>query len=1467
MKHQSLVPAFVLIAICHAFILQAKTNDAVKGAGGSKSGIVMASSSFITNYDLKANDPGVTFKLQNAEESPCLWIKAYGRQKNKWEGVGVGVKIEVNNVVLDKDKSILQGTEWTAPLNVAKYMIIFDKYNEDNNEWMFKKDTDFIKNNNQRCQPCPEMNHWYAFDLAGIAKKGENQIKITISPDTLKSTSRTWDGFHIGELALVNRNAIKSKIQEYEAAQKTNDCDRLIAERKRQNAALRFPEGKAPVLSIKDRHIVKDGKPFLQLHVQSCGDANACRNMLFHNWFNDLEFPPWATEEAAGFGGYLTPDWEKQDVGVYTLLHDAAEAYNADMIGDVRYMFNCDLKWVPRSYLKRFPEFYVLDSSGNKVNSPAGGYYPDLGNDKFQEYIRQIVVMMGKKLKGHPGILVHSAAEELRWRCTGTNLPPQDAASKGKYKTFLEEKYTNIAALNREWGANYNNFAEIEPPKIREQTANFLNFQLFRAALLQGYARNIYQAIKQAYPDSLVTLERGGAWTYGAGWEQADDEFGPSKYCDIRTVLHHGIPWGRAAQRYYGKQGIHFAIQNCVFYDCQYAYVKRTNRAFWRAPKTRDERGIEILRGGFMHNSFYNRIIQDMFEGVKSSFCFSYDVDGGHLLHNQKRYSVGQVEVHGGMLDMSQFKEKLPDIFMETHAKEASDANGLNYKLSPLLLPACPDKGKTAFIFSGRNVLIGSFWDWHVLGGGQISVNEWHNLQKLFEHLHVPNEVIIPETFNDELNDYQLLVAGNWATMGSPEMAEKIKSFVEQGKTVVFYPEAFSYDWNTTKELAASPGYGLDKLFCARVKYRLSDKSRKVQIVEDISPSLKKGDTFNVRSLITPLECLEGGKVLAILEETGDPVIVCANNDKTYYLGFMPGISYAQEGTGADDGKIRSLFAWIAAGSRIEKPVEVKGGERRHFVYARSMNGKDYWLAAFLNDYWEKQEIEASLNFLPVNTKYDVTDATDAGKAVVMAKGKTGEDLKKEGIRLSLDALRGRVLVIRPSDQEVLIDCPEYELKALTENNPVDIVLPANCSGSVAEAAQKLLTCLKSKNASVRIVKDDEIQIKATNTSLTAEGSPLGEFHNKLIDTEKNLILIGSSENNRLIANLCQPGNYTYDKVIDDVDETWPGKSRGIIQVSESVNKPYFCPTDKSRDAILAGGSDDAGTVKAMERLVSILDRNVMKNSTLSTHSNPPVAEQSKALIDARMIAPDLPMNGLFRFGAHTGWIMTPPNYDPGKKYPFILHFHGRGGSAERSNLHAPEFSEFRRLAMERGYIVAVPGYGSDCWMNAEAEDITLECIRFLRQRLAIDPKRFYVLGCSMGGGAALTFSARHPEMISAICDIFGVTDFERFYKAGFYNKSIGAAFGGSPDEKPEVYQERSAISHIDVLKSKPLLVIHGDKDDCVPIWNSKVLVEKLKAAGASPEFIIVPGKGHDNGIIQGLENKVLDFFDGAVKK
>jgi dipeptidyl aminopeptidase/acylaminoacyl peptidase len=55
--------------------------------------------------------------------------------------------------------------------------------------------------------------------------------------------------------------------------------------------------------------------------------------------------------------------------------------------------------------------------------------------------------------------------------------------------------------------------------------------------------------------------------------------------------------------------------------------------------------------------------------------------------------------------------------------------------------------------------------------------------------------------------------------------------------------------------------------------------------------------------------------------------------------------------------------------------------------------------------------------------------------------------------------------------------------------------------------------------------------------------------------------------------------------------------------------------------------------------------------------------------------------------------------------------------------------------------------------------------------------------------------------------------------------------FGGSPDEKPELYRERSPITYVDAVVA-PVLVIAGDNDTRCPIRQILNYVDALERRG-----------------------------------
>jgi dipeptidyl aminopeptidase/acylaminoacyl peptidase len=80
------------------------------------------------------------------------------------------------------------------------------------------------------------------------------------------------------------------------------------------------------------------------------------------------------------------------------------------------------------------------------------------------------------------------------------------------------------------------------------------------------------------------------------------------------------------------------------------------------------------------------------------------------------------------------------------------------------------------------------------------------------------------------------------------------------------------------------------------------------------------------------------------------------------------------------------------------------------------------------------------------------------------------------------------------------------------------------------------------------------------------------------------------------------------------------------------------------------------------------------------------------------------------------------------------------------------------------------------------------------------------------------------------------------------YGLSDARAFGNDPRMKPLFgawnVEEASPINHVS-RTAPPFLLVHGEKDQSVPLAQSTDLQKALKAAGVPCELIVIPGGAH----------------------
>ncbi len=110
-----------------------------------------------------------------------------------------------------------------------------------------------------------------------------------------------------------------------------------------------------------------------------------------------------------------------------------------------------------------------------------------------------------------------------------------------------------------------------------------------------------------------------------------------------------------------------------------------------------------------------------------------------------------------------------------------------------------------------------------------------------------------------------------------------------------------------------------------------------------------------------------------------------------------------------------------------------------------------------------------------------------------------------------------------------------------------------------------------------------------------------------------------------------------------------------------------------------------------------------------------------------------------------------------------------------------------------------------------------------------IDMDDFCAMGISRGG-ITTYMAARQDERIKKIIVAGGVSDlFSCYEEREDMREMISSCIGGTPEEKPEEYQKRSAVYWADEIKI-PVLLIHSKGDAQVKYdTNAKALYEKLK--------------------------------------
>lgn len=226
--------------------------------------------------------------------------------------------------------------------------------------------------------------------------------------------------------------------------------------------------------------------------------------------------------------------------------------------------------------------------------------------------------------------------------------------------------------------------------------------------------------------------------------------------------------------------------------------------------------------------------------------------------------------------------------------------------------------------------------------------------------------------------------------------------------------------------------------------------------------------------------------------------------------------------------------------------------------------------------------------------------------------------------------------------------------------------------------------------------------------------------------------------------------------------------------------------------------------------------------------------------------------------------LYRPPGAPPENGFPALLHIHG-GPEAQERPIYRPLF----QYLVSRGFVVLAPnirgstGYGKSYqrlilrdFGGADLRDFDAAA-RFLRSLPYVDTKRLAVAGGSYGGFAALSCATRLPDHWAAAVDICGTSNLVTFAKSVPPSwRRFMREWVGDPEADRAELLKRSPITYVDQLRC-PMLIIQGARDPRVVRAESDQMVERIRAAGGSVDYLVFEDEGH--GLLK-VKNQLRAF-------
>ena len=216
------------------------------------------------------------------------------------------------------------------------------------------------------------------------------------------------------------------------------------------------------------------------------------------------------------------------------------------------------------------------------------------------------------------------------------------------------------------------------------------------------------------------------------------------------------------------------------------------------------------------------------------------------------------------------------------------------------------------------------------------------------------------------------------------------------------------------------------------------------------------------------------------------------------------------------------------------------------------------------------------------------------------------------------------------------------------------------------------------------------------------------------------------------------------------------------------------------------------------------------------------------------------------------GWVVKPPDFDPGRRYPLVLEIHG----GPISN-YGDRFSAEMQLLASAGYVVLYANprgstsygqeFGDLLYHNYPGEDYDdlMSGVDAVIALGYVDEDNLFVTGGSAGGIMTAWIVGKTNRFRAAVAQKPVVNWISKTLTADNWYGYYFSRYEGLPWENPDAYWRFSPISLVGNVET-PTMIITGEEDLRTPLSESYQMYHALKMRGIDTAVIRLPGASHD---------------------